>query len=436
MIRLKRLSDISPQELLLLKRRAEINIEEVQAVASEIIENIKSHGDSAVIEYVRKFDFKNATIEELKVKPEEFVEARTRVSPDIRQAIIQAHTNIKKFHAKQLPSEMWFTELADGIMVGEKITPINSACLYVPRGKGSFPSVLLMLSVPAIVAGVSNIIVCTPPGEEGCVDAGTLVAAEICGITNIYKIGGAQAIAAVAFGTETIPKIDKVIGPGNAYVSAAKRLLYGTIDVGLPAGPSEAIILADEQADPDLAALDLLNEAEHGPDSAALLVTHSEAVAIKVAQVIPHYLNKLPERRRSFCEKVFSTYGGILLTSSLEESIDFVNDYAPEHLELLVNDPFGILGRIKNAGEILLGPHTPIAMSNYTIGLNAILPTGGTAKSYSSVSVFDFLKRSGVAYLTRQGFDLLKDATCLLADYEGFPAHAMAVRERSAILDK
>lgn len=435
MINLFRLSEISQEKLFTLKKRAELNIEFAQGVANEVIEDIRQTGDSALIKYVRKFDWSTASSERLKVTEEEFIQAESQVNHDLKNAIAQAHANIKKFHSEQMPEELWFTELAKGVLVGEKITPINSVCIYVPRGKGSFPSVLLMLSIPAIVAGVSKIIVCTPSDEEGNVDAATLVAAKMCGVDEIYKIGGIQAIAAVAFGTETIPKVDKVLGPGNAYVAAAKRLLYGTIDVGLPAGPSEAIILADESADPRLAALDLLNEAEHGPDSASLLVTHNESVAFKAAELLPGYLSELPEWRRSFCEKVFSSYGGIVLTSSLEESIDFVNDYAPEHLEILVKDPFGILGRIKNAGEILLGPYSPIAMSNYNLGLNAILPTGGSAKTHSSVSVFDFLKRSGVGYLNREGFDHLKNAACLLADYEGFPAHAMVVRKRMNILD-
>ncbi len=434
MINIRRLSTMSSAELAHLKRRAELNIEEAMGVAREILGDIRQRGDAALIEYVRKFDYAGATLEGLRVTEEEFAQARAKVAPEVRAALERAHANIRRFHEKQMPEELWFTELEEGLVVGEKITPIASACLYVPRGKGSFPSVMLMLGTPARVAGVPRVIVCTPPGPDGEVDAASLVAAELCGITEIYKLGGAQAIVAVALGTATVPRVDKVIGPGNTYVSAAKRLLVGNIDVGLPAGPSEAIVLADEHADPRVAALDLLNEAEHGPDSAALLVTHSETLAAQVAQLLPSYLSQLPEWRRAFCERVLASFGGIVITPDLEASIAFVNEYAPEHLQILVSEPFSVLGRIRNAGEILLGPYASIATSNYSLGLNAILPTGGFARSYSSVSVFDFLKRSGVGYMTRRGMEALGEATALLADYEGFPAHAMAVRKRAEIL--
>jgi len=260
------------------------------------------------------------------------------------------------------------------------------------------------------------------------------VAAEICGVTAVYVVGGMQAIAALAYGTETIPKVAKLIGPGSSYVSAAKRLLYGVVDVGLPAGPSESIILTDEHADPRLAALDLLVEAEHGPDSAAILVTHSEAVAAAALEILPGYIEQLPPWRREFVNTVLSNYGGILITSSLQESIDFVNEYAPEHLEVLTADPFVTLQSLHNAGEILLGHHTPIPTANYCLGINAILPTGGFARSFSSVSVWDFLKRSGIGYLSREGYQRLQGTTVTLADYEDFPAHAMAIRKRSEIL--
>jgi histidinol dehydrogenase len=329
---------------------------------------------------------------------------------------------------------MWFTEVKPGIMAGERITPITSVGLYVPRGKGAFPSVMLMLCVPAKVAKVSRIVVVTPPAPDGKPDAASLVAAEICGIDEVYAVGGMQAIAALAFGTATIPQVAKVIGPGSSYVSAAKRLLYGTFDVGLPAGPSESIILADEHADPRLAALDLLVEAEHGAESAALLVTHSRAVAEEALRLLPEYIAQLPEWRQKFVSNVLSNYGGVLLTRSLEESIAFTNDYAPEHLELLTREPFVTLNQIRNAGEILLGHMTPIPTANYALGLNAILPTGGFARTFSSVSVWDFLKRSGIGYLSAEGYGRLQEAVAKLADYEGFPAHAMAIRKRNEIL--
>jgi histidinol dehydrogenase len=253
-------------------------------------------------------------------------------------------------------------------------------------------------------------------------------------VDEVYVVGGMQAVAALAYGTESIPKVDKIIGPGSSYVSAAKRLLYGTVDVGLPAGPSESIILTDEHVNPKLAALDLLVEAEHGKDSAALLVTHSREVADGVLAALPQYIQNLPEWRRDFVTTVLSNYGGVMLTNSLEESIAFVNEYAPEHLEVLVKDPFIALNKIQNAGEILLGELTPIPTANYALGLNAILPTGGFAKTFSSVSVWDFLKRSGVGYLSQEGYEQLQAHVARLADYEGFPAHAQAIRLRNEIL--
>ena len=370
------------------------------------------------------------SVEQLRAQPADFARARNDISPELLAALHHAHDNIRRFHEKQLPEPLWFTEVQPGIMAGEKITPIASVGLYVPRGKGSFPSVMLMLATPAKVARVERVVVTTPPSPTGQVDAATLLAAEICGIDEVYAVGGIQALAALAYGTETIPNVSKVVGPGSGYVAAAKRALHGVLDVGAPAGPSEAIILCDEHADPVLAAMDILVEAEHGPDSAALLVTHSRPLAEAIQTELPNQIEKLPDWRQKFVERVLSTYGGIVLTEDLAASIEFVNDYAPEHLLVLVQEPFGLLNRLKHAGEILLGPRTPIPFANYCLGLNAILPTGGFARSFSSVSVWDFLKRTGVGYVTEQGFDQLAQTTTTLADYEGFPAHAEAIRGR------
>ncbi|WP_201789149.1 histidinol dehydrogenase [Scytonema hofmannii] len=434
-VRILRLAEMTPQDLSALKRRAELNIEQALSIAKEVIDQIRQRGDAALIEYVRKFDYAGAELENLKVSEQEFADARESIEPEIKSALHQAFVNIKEVHQRQMPEEIQLAEIDSGIFAGEKVTPIASAGLYVPRGKGAFPSVMLMLTIPAKVAGVSKIIVCTPSDKNGKVEPASLVAAEMAGVKDIYRLGGIQAIAAMALGTGTVPKVDKITGPCNVYGSAAKRILYGTVDVGLPAGPSESIILADEHTDPQIAALDLLVEAEHGPESAALLVTHDESLALKAAKYVAEYLTKLPDWRREFCEKGLSSYGGILLTRSLEESLDFVNDYAPEHLEVLVKEPFSVLGKIKNAGEILLGPYTPIPVSNYCLGVNAILPTGGFARSYSAVSVFDFLKRAGIGYLTPEGFAKLKHTTQTLATYEGFAAHAMAIQEREGLLD-
>lgn len=434
MIQFLKLSELTDVERARIMRRSEQDIRNLLPLAQEVIDRVRTEGDAAVVDYARRFDAPNFEASMLRATPEDFAQARSAVSAEVIEAIKQAHENIERFHVEQMPESMWFTEVQPGIMAGEKITPVTSAGLYVPRGKGAFPSVMLMLATPAKVAGVPRIVVVSPPTPEGKPDAASLVAAEICGVDEVYAVGGMQGIAALAYGTATIPRVDKVIGPGSSYVSAAKRLLYGTIDVGLPAGPSESIILTDEYVDPRLAALDLLVEAEHGPESAAILVTHSREVAEKALEILPQYIAELPEWRRNFINNVLSNYGGILLTNSLEESIQFVNDYAPEHLEVLTNDPFITLQKIRNAGEILLGPLTPIPTANYCLGLNAILPTGGFARSFSAVSVWDFLKRTGVGYLSREGYTRLQGITATLADYEDFPAHALAIRKRNEII--
>lgn len=434
MVQFWKLSELTSEELSKIMRRSEIDIRSLFPLAQEVIDRVRIEGDKAVVDYARRFDAEKFDATMLRAKPQDFIEARSTLSSNVIDAIEQAYNNIRRFHEEQLPEQMWFTEVQPGIMAGEKISPVASTGLYVPRGKGAFPSVMLMLAIPAKVAGVSRVIVVTPPTPDSDADAASLVAAEICGVDEVYVVGGIQAIAALAYGTETIPQVDKIIGPGSSYVSAAKRLLYGTVDVGLPAGPSESIILTDEYVDVRLAALDLLVEAEHGPDSAAILVTHSEKVAEKVREILPDYIRELPEWRQEFINNVLSNYGGILLTRSLIESIQFVNDYAPEHLEVLTNDPFVTLNKIHNAGEILLGQMTPIPTANYCLGLNAILPTGGFARSFSSVSVWEFLKRTGVGYLSQEGYMRLQGITTTLADYEDFPAHAMAIRKRNEIL--
>jgi histidinol dehydrogenase len=424
---------MTPEELASLKRRAELDIDKVLPIAQSVIDKIKQEGDAGVVEFARKFDYAGASVENFQVSEAEFHRAWELIEPEVKEAIEQSFTNIKAVHQRQMPEEMQLAEIDTGVFAGEKISPINNVGLYVPRGKGAFPSMMLMLAVPAMVAGVNRIIVCTPPDKQGNVEPVSLVAAQMAGVKEVYKLGGVQAIAAMALGTATIPQVDKITGPCSIYGAAAKRLLYGTVDVGLPAGPSESIVLADETTSPQLAALDLLIEAEHGSDSAALLVTHSELVAHQASEFVSEYLKRLPDWRREFCEQGLSSYGGILLTASLEESINFINDYAPEHLEILVKEPFSIIGKIQNAGEILLGAHTPSSMATYAIGVNAVLPTGGFARSYSAVSVFDFLKRSTLAYVTPEGFNRLKKTTQVLADYEEFPAHGMAIREREKL---
>jgi histidinol dehydrogenase len=289
------------------------------------------------------------------------------------------------------------------------------------------------LAIPASIAGVPRIVVCTPPEPDGTIDPALLVAADLCGVHEIYRISGPHGIAALAYGTETIARVHKITGPGNAYVSAAKRLLYGTVDIGLPAGPSESILLADDSADPELVASDLLIEAEHGPDSSSLLVTNSRSLVDAVLALLPAKIAALPEPRQSFCRAGFESEkgtGGILLAETMQQAIEFTNEYAPEHLEVQVREPLALLGALKNAGEILLGSYTPVTIGNFSAGTNAILPTGGFAHTYSCTSVFDFLKRTGLAYITQEGYESLRETTHRLAEFEGFPAHANAVTKQ------
>lgn len=424
------LEKLSTTDVAQLFKRSELDIAELQKAVQPIIQAVRERGDTALVEYNEKFDKAKMTVAQLKVTEAEFTQARNNLDPAIKQVIETSAANIRKFHQAQMPEGMWFSQIDDGIIAGEKVTPITSVGIYVPRGKGSFPSVMLMLCIPAMIAQVPQVIVCTPPTAEGSVDDASLFTAELCGIKEVYKVGGAHAIAAMAYGTEQIPKVHKALGPGNSYVSAAKRLLYGAIDVGTPAGPSESIILCDETVDPNIAALDLLIEAEHGPDSTALLVTHSPAIAEQVRALLPGLINDLPAERQSFCQSVMAGYGGIVLTASIEKSIQFVNDFAPEHLEVLVKEPMAVLSDIVNAGEILLGPHTPITLGNFSLGVNAILPTGGFAKTFSCVTVYDFLKRSSIGYVTEPGYQKLKDVARQFAEYEGFPAHANAILKR------
>lgn len=433
MIHYYELASMSAPERTRLLRRAEVQIDEWGERARPIIQEVRQRGDEAVLEFTERFDRVKLTPERLRVSRAEIEHAHQELDTAVREAIVQAIDNVRTFHARQMPHEEWFTEVAPGVMAGEKITPISSVGLYVPRGKGAFPSVMYMLATPASIAGVARIVACTPPGPGGEVDPATLVAADLCGVHEIYRVGGAQAIAALAYGTDSIRRVHKITGPGSGIVTAAKRLLYGTVDVGLPAGPSESITLADGSADPELIARDLLIEAEHGPDSSSLLVTDSKTLVEAVLVLLPGKMAALPEWRQNFCRTVFEGSegtGGIVLAADMRTAVDFVNEYAPEHVEVQVREPFALLPQLKNAGEILIGRYTPYCTGNYSVGTNAVLPTGGFAHTYSCTSVYDFLKRTGIAYLTKEGYASLSETTRRLADFEGFPAHANAVTER------
>ncbi|GJL85684.1 MAG: histidinol dehydrogenase [Micavibrio sp.] len=416
-----------------IMRRSQADIDDVIKTVEPIITDVKARGDAALIDCAKKFE--QADIMSIKATEEEFEEASKTLDSDVKAAIEKCVGNVRKFHEQQMKrvETHWMIEIEPGVQAGEQVSAIESIGLYVPRGKGAFPSALYMLAIPAVIAGVENIAIVTPPTSHGKVDDASLFTAQLCGVKNIYKCGGAQAIAALAYGTETVPKVRKVLGPGSPYVAAAKRVLSDILDPGMPAGPSESIVLADETADPHNTILDILNEAEHGEDSAALLVTHDQKLLDYVEENMPAVINELPEPHKSICAKVMSPdgYGGLVLTESLEDSIALANEYAPEHLHLKVKDGGNIARQIKHAGEILIGEYTPSSLGNYGIGVNHVLPTGGWAHSYSCTSVWDFLKRTSISMCNKQGFESLKGPVETLTDYEGFPAHGDVLKKRS-----
>jgi histidinol dehydrogenase len=430
----RELSKLTPGERGRLLVRSEAELGTVMERAKPIIAAVKAEGDEALARFAREFDKSPVTADKLKATPADFDAAFKTLAPDVIAAIEFAAESIRRFHSAQKPEEMWMKEVRPGAFAGDRFRPIPSVACYVPRGKGAFPSVVMMTTIPAVVAGVPRIIIVTPPGPDGQIDAATLVAARLSGVEEIYKCGGAQAVAAVAYGTRTVPKMAKIVGPGSPWVMAAKRLLADVIDPGIPAGPSESIVLCDETANPRLAALDLIVESEHGADSSTFLVTESRAVAEAVRAAIPEYWKEMGEQRVAFSSAVLGgDRGGVLLAPDFEAAIAFVNDYAPEHLEILGRDPFGYLGRIVNAGEILLGENTPLPLGNFVLGPNAVLPTSGQARTCSPLSVFDFMKRSSVGYVTAAGYPELARHAQVLATYEGFDGHANAV---SALREK
>ncbi|MGX9115534.1 histidinol dehydrogenase [Mesorhizobium sp. BHbsci] len=413
-----------------LMRRSETDLSGFMEKAAPIIEAVRTEGDTALVRFARDFDKADLDAARLKVSPAEFDAAFDMVDEDVVAAIRFGIDNIRHFHEEQRPEAMWLKEMRPGAYAGDRFTPIRSVALYVPRGKGAFPSVTMMTAVPAVVAGVPELAIVTPPAPDGSVDAATLVAARLAGVATVYKCGGAQAVAAVAYGTETIRPALKIVGPGSPWVVAAKRLLAGVIDPGLPAGPSEAIILADDSVHGGLAALDLLIEAEHGPDSSAYLVTHSRRVAEEALAALPEHWARMTEQRVAFSTAVLTgACGGIVLTAAIEESYRFINDYAPEHLEILSSDPFAHLGHITEAAEILMGPHTPVSIGNFGLGPNAVLPTSRWARTCGPLSVTDFVKRSSIGYVTAAAYPEFARHARTLARYEGFSSHEHAVSD-------
>jgi histidinol dehydrogenase len=429
-MQLYRWSELAAADRERILRRAQIDIDAVTDGARSIVEDVRRRGDTALLELTLKLDGADLSSRGIAVTAAEFDEAEDLLDAPLRDALDYSIENVRRFHASQVHTSARTVQVRDGIIATERVTPIDRVGLYVPSGRGSFPSMMYMLGVPAVLAGVPTIAVVTPPRQDGTVDPAVLYAARRCGIETVYRVGGAQAIAALAWGTETVPAVRKAVGPGSAWGAAAKRLVADRMDVGLPAGPSESIVVADGSADPWTVALDLMIEAEHGSDSSALLVTDSPALAEAVTSHVAALLEEVPQPRRQFLTDVFSTYGGIIITDGEDESVAVVNEFAPEHLLLHTRDPRTLSARITNAAEVLIGPHTAFSLANYATGPNAVLPTGGWAKSYGPVSVGDFQKTSSVVEVTPAGYQEMRDHVIRLADHEGFHTHAAALRLR------
>ncbi len=410
-----------------LLKRSPNNYSEYEETVSEILSDVKENGDRALFAYTQKFDKFRLTPENIRVTREEIREAYAQMDPELVEVIRRSAANIRAFHEKQLRSS-WFDAREDGTILGMRITPIARAGVYVPGGKAAYPSSVLMNVIPAKVAGVTEIMMTTPPGPDGKVNPGTLVAADIAGVDAIYRAGGAQAIAAMAYGTESVPKVDKITGPGNIYVALAKKAVYGYVSIDSIAGPSEILVLADETANPRYVAADLLSQAEHDELASAILITTSRELALQVSAEVDGFVARLS--RREIMEKSLENYGYILLAEDMEAAIQTANDIASEHLEILTKNPFDTMTRIRNAGAVFLGEYSSEPLGDYYAGPNHILPTNGTARFFSPVNVDDFIKKTSIISYSREALQAVHRDIERFAESEGLTAHANSVRVR------
>ena len=397
----------------------------VEATVSEIIKNVRENGDRALIEYTEKFD--RVRLAGLLVSETEIEEAVNSVEPQFIDVLKKAASNIKAFHEKQVRNSFIINN-SDGIVIGQKIIPVDRAGLYVPGGTAAYPSTVLMDAIPAKIAGCREVVMVTPPGKDGKVSPVILAAAKIAGIDRIFKVGGAQAVAALAYGTESVPKVDKIVGPGNAFVAEAKKQVFGVVSIDMIAGPSEILVIADKNSDSISVAADLLSQAEHDKKASAVLITDDETLAEKVAIEIEKQLKTLP--RREIAEKSIEDNGKIIVTTNLSQAIEIANSLAPEHLELCVDNPFDLLDKIKNAGSIFMGRYCPEALGDYFAGPNHTLPTSGTARFSSPLSVDDFVKKSQYTYYTDKALKKISKKVAFFAEKEGLSAHARSVESR------
>ena len=427
-MRIVDLNETTKRNLLsdLLKRDPN-NYEEYAGVVQEIIDQVKEKGDEAVFAYTEKFDKARTTGDNVRVTKAEIEEARAMVKPELLRVMERAMENIRDYHQKQV-RHSWFDSREDGVILGQKQTALESVGVYVPGGKAAYPSSVLMNIIPAEVAGVKRIVMVTPPGKDGKVNPVTLTAAHLAGATEVYKVGGAQAVAALAFGTESIPRVHKIVGPGNIFVALAKKAVYGHVSIDSIAGPSEILVLADETANPKYVAADLLSQAEHDELASAILVTTSQKLAKEVSEQVERFLEKLS--RREILEKSLKKCGYILVAESMEEAIETANEIASEHLEIMTKNPFEVMTKIRNAGAIFMGEYSSEPLGDYFAGPNHVLPTNGTAKFFSPLGVEDFVKRSSVIYYSREALEPVYKDIVTFAQAEHLTAHANSIKVR------
>lgn len=410
-----------------LLKRSPNSYGEFEGRVNEIIENVRANKDAAIFEYTKKFDGADINADNILVTEEEIAEAYEQVDPKLLDVIRKALVNIRDYHAKQRQFS-WFDSDESGIILGQKVTPLEKVGVYVPGGKAVYPSSVLMNVLPAKVAGVKNIVMTTPPGADGKVYPSTLVAAREAGVDKIYKVGGAQAIAALAFGTESVPKVDKIVGPGNIYVALAKKAVFGYVSIDSIAGPSEILVLADETANPRFVAADLLSQAEHDEMASAILITTSQSLAEQVSAEVDKFVAELS--RKEIITKSLENYGYILVADNMEDAIATVNAIASEHLELVTKNPFEVMTKIRNAGAIFIGEYSSEPLGDYFAGPNHVLPTNGTAKFFSPLSVDDFIKKSSIISYSKEALEPVYKDIVQFAECEKLTAHANSIRVR------
>lgn len=408
-----------------MQRSIESGTDEQVAVVRSIIKQVRAFGDQALFELTEKYD--RVVLSKLRVSEREIAKAYEEIDPELLAIIREAANNIRFYHEQQ-KRQSWFVTKEDGTVLGQKITPLDAVGVYVPGGTAAYPSSVLMGVIPAKVAGVPRIVLTSPPQPDGSLPAGVLVAAKESGVEEIYKVGGAQAIAALAYGTESIERVDKIVGPGNIFVALAKREVYGIVGIDMLAGPSEIVVLADETANPVYIASDLLSQAEHDTRSLAVLVTTSETIAKQTIAEVEKQLETLP--RREIAKAAIQSYGAVYVAQNIEEALDVVNELAPEHLEIMTKEPFSLLSRIRHAGAIFLGEHSSEPVGDYFAGTNHVLPTNGTARFSNPLNVDDFVKKSSIIAYSKQAIETNAPKIARFARLEGLEAHAAAVESR------